>query len=71
MCELEAELSRLREEAVDQQSLLTTIAQDKETISRCEGGGMTVHLLHVAFVSVTLTVILNLCIPGQYRRTRS
>lgn len=37
MCELEAELSRLREEVIDQQSLLTTIAQDKETISRCEG----------------------------------
>ena len=35
VCELEAELSRVSEETVDQQSLLTTIAQDKETISRC------------------------------------
>ena len=34
VCELEAELSRVSEETVDQQSLLTTIAQDKETISR-------------------------------------
>ena len=36
VCELEAELSRVSEETVDQQSLLTTIAQDKETISRWE-----------------------------------
>ena len=39
VCELEAELSRVSEETVDQQSLLTTIAQDKETISRWGEGG--------------------------------
>ena len=32
--ELEMELSRLKEQTVDQRSLLTTIAQDKETLSR-------------------------------------
>lgn len=32
--ELEMELSRLKEQTVDQKSLLTTMAQDKETLSR-------------------------------------
>lgn len=34
MQEVEEQLSRLQEMAVDQQSLLATISQDKETISR-------------------------------------
>ena len=32
--ELEVELSRLKEQSIDHQSLLSTIAQDKETLSR-------------------------------------
>ena len=32
--ELEVELSRIKEQSIDHQSLLTTIAQDKETLSR-------------------------------------
>ncbi len=34
VCEREAELGRVREEAVDQRSLLSAMHQDKETISR-------------------------------------
>ena len=34
LASLEEELHRLREQSVDQQSLLNTISQDKETISR-------------------------------------
>ena len=32
--ELEVELSRLQEQSIDHHSLLTTMAQDKETLSR-------------------------------------
>ena len=32
--ELELEMSRLKEQSVDQKSLLTTITQDKEAVSR-------------------------------------
>ena len=34
--ELEVELSRLKEQSIDHHSLLTTMAQDKETLSRYE-----------------------------------
>ena len=41
--ELEVELSRLKEQSVDHRSLLTTMAQDKETLSRWVGQWVGLH----------------------------
>ena len=53
---LEGELSRVRGEVVDQQSLMATISQDKESISRAVAQNKDLYIvciqLHTLFLSI-------------------
>ena len=55
---LEGELSRVRGEVVDQQSLMATISQDKESISRAVAQNKDLYIVCIYTVAYLVSIYL-------------